>query len=646
MKTRFLFGCILLFCSFFPGLRAQDTEFWFVAPHMSESTAGPYNIPLNRPAFLAISNNTFQTATIKITMYNGGSPIILDRTIASGSLYKLDFDTTDDYTNNKVNIKHIENPRGSAGGVTEFGVHVESDVRVTASYVFNHTESRDIFSLKGSKALGTQFYVPMQSDNAVQTGGYSGACDQIDIVATVDGTVVTVVPKATVRIGTSDSSAANTPITQTLDKGQTLKIMEYTVNSGSLTGTSITATQPIAVTVTEDLVHGDTSGDQIVPVASLGTRYIVPRGYRTDTGLERFYLMATEAGTNVNVYATVGATAPTTQISLTAAGQAARYTFPTAANAVYVESNKPVYVYQRTGYGEEGAALLPSVYSIGQTKMSFYQVSGYASSSNPLVQKGFLVFRTGTQAGFRITYGSGQPAAMSLSPLDIPNVPEWKIARFDFSAAPSDGQVIKIENEQSAFALGYITGNVTNNDSYGYFSAFGEFEFPAITYMCGSAVTIQGGYAKSYEWSFKGEVISTESSIVATEEGEYTLVMNQDPNIVTATAIVQKVNAGVVSPADTVICTGMSPGTLSVSGASELAGTQYQWQYSYDNENWTDITSGATSPAYAPGPLTQTTWYRRGMTSDYCALAYTYALKVRVSPCTLPVNPHLMIRYR
>ena len=195
--------------------------------------------------------------------------------------------------------------------------------------------------------------------------------------------------------------------------------------------------------MTEDLVNGDTSGDQIVPVASLGTRYIVPRGYRTSTSLERFYLVATEADTDVDVYATVGASTPTYSFTDLTAGQTVRYNFPTTANAVYVESSKPFYVYHRTGYAEEGAALLPSVYSIGQTQMSFYQVSS-SISTYPIVQKGFLVFRTGTEAGFRITYGSGSPSAMSLEPLDIPNVAEWKIARFDFNTAPSAGQIIKV----------------------------------------------------------------------------------------------------------------------------------------------------------------------------------------------------------
>jgi hypothetical protein len=163
--------------------------------------------------------------------------------------------------------------------------------------------------------------------------------------------------------------------------------------------------------------------------------------------------------------------------------------------------------------------------------------------------------------------------------------------------------------------------------------------------MCGSSVTLEGGYAKDYLWTFPDGHTESTSSITATQEGVYMLEMNQDPNIVTASTIVQKVNAGVISPGEQVICTGETPAPLTVTGASELSGTQYQWQFSLDNVNWTNL-GGAISSTYQPGALTQTTWYRRGMTSDLCVMAYTYAVKVRISSCTLPVNPHLMGRYR
>ncbi|MDR1356581.1 MAG: hypothetical protein LBJ58_02795 [Tannerellaceae bacterium] len=631
LKVKFLSTCLL--AASLTGLRAQDTEFWFVAPHMSEQLAA--GIPLNRPAFLAISNGNYQAANVTVTRYNGANASLVNTTtIPAGGLYKLDF-TSD------LDMKTIENPRGLAGSVTEFGIHITSSVPVTAYYMHNHTDSRDIFTLKGHQALGTLFYVPMQSDNAQMTGGYVGACDQIDIVATADGiTNVTVTPKAAIRLGTSTSSAANTPISRNLNKGETLKIMEYTPNSGSLTGTKIVATQPVAVTVTEDLVGGDTSGDQIVPVTSLGTRYIVPRGPQTNASSERFYIVGAYDGTKVDLY-TSGSTPTVSQLPLSA-GQAYRYTFNSSVNAVYVDATQPVYIYQRSGFGEEGAAILPSVYAIGQTEMSFYQVQGEH-------ELGFLLFRSGKGGDFKVSYGSVVNATLNTgSAIAIPNVSEWQMARFSLLSA-ANNQVVTIRNSESPFSFGYIAANTSRNNMglYGYFSAFGTFEFSDTTWMCGNSVTIEGGYARDYLWTYPdGVTTATTSSITVTQEGVYTLVMAQDPNVVTATTYVKKVNAGTVSPASQAFCSSGTSVPLTVSGAIEPPGTTYLWQTSADNSTWTNI-NGATSATYSPGTLTasgtetRTVYYRRGMTSDYCAMAYTYAASIIVG--AIPAAPSISV---
>ena len=513
---------ILLFtCSYSIISFAQDTEYWFVAPHNSEQVVAGYE--LNRPVFLAISNPNPSVATISISI--GGTPIASNVAIAANGFYKKDFTSL-------TEARQIQNPRGLAGSVTKYGVHITSDIPVTAYYMVNHTDSRDIYTLKGSSALGTNFYAPMQSDNKCTTGSYTGACDQIDIVATEDNTAVTVTPKATIRIGTSGSSAANTPYTKTLNKGETLKIMEYTVNSGSLAGSSIVSNKPVAVTVTEDLVCGDTSGDQIVPVTSLGTCYVVAKGYMT-TNADRVYLVGTAANTTVTINNGSG-----TNITKTLqAGDSYVYYFSTYAssNAIYIEASSPIYVYQRTGYNEEGAALLPSMYSISQNKVSYHQIKAHH-------EKGVLIFRTGTEAGFTITYGGltyPLSSITTISPINIPGATEWKCARFDLPAAAND-KVVTISSSKGIFSFGYIAANypTNNSTSYGYLTAFGDFKFPEITYKCvGQPVTLTAGYAKSYRW-WKGRAtdinpttIGTGNSYVvpADQEGYYSVEIDLDP---------------------------------------------------------------------------------------------------------------------
>jgi hypothetical protein len=632
--------CFCLLSGLFTGLRAQDTDFWFVAPHMSDDTDGTIRY---YPAFLAISNNTDQTAHSVITIYNGGSLITLRDTIAPGGFAKHDFNTP-------TTIMQVVNPRNRAGNVVEYGIHITSDVTVSAYYMHNQAGSRDIWTLKGSQALGTLFYVPLQSDNAA-ANTWTGI-DQVDIVATEDDTEVEITPKGNIRLydATGESYtviAAGTIIRDTMNMGETLKLSEYTQNeSPTLTGTKIASDKPIAVTVTEDGAGGDTSGDQIVPVSSLGTRYVVPRGYRTNVALERFYLVAAYPGTTVNIYASTISPNPDATISLANPGDAARYTFPTGANAVYVEASQPVYLYHRTGYAEEGAALIPSVYAIGQTQLSFLQVAGQD------VQKGFLFFRTGAEGGFTISYGSVANEPMDLTGTidDVPNEPDWKVSRFNLPGAAT-GLVVTIKSSQSPFSFGYITGGTSNNNSYGYFSAFGTFEFPDTTYMCGNSVTLQGGYALSYLWTYPdGVTTAITPSITVTQEGFYTLEMNQDPNLLVATTYVKKVNAGTVSPASQFVCEGNQPATLTVAEPADgLSGAPFQWQSSTDGTTWTNIT-GATAATYSPGILnapsgiTQSIYYRRGATSSYCGIAYSNAVEVKVSPCAVIVNPHLRTR--
>jgi hypothetical protein len=491
----------------------------------------------------------------------------------------------------------------------------------------------------------------MQSDNAVTSNnGRWGGYDQVDIVATEDATTVEIIPEARTRFYTSatsyDSIPAKTPIILTMNRGETFKLHEYGLDEmPSLTGTRITSDKPVAVTVTEDMVGGDTSGDQIVPIPSLGTRYVVPRGYLTPgnisiyapNAVERFYIIGAYNNTTVNIYASGSTPSATTQLN---AGQAYRYTFPTAANAIYVEATEPVYIYQRTGSGEEGAALLPSVYASGQTQVSFFQVGNAAP-----FQKGFLLFRSGAQGSFTLSYGSTN-VPLSLTPLDVPNVPDWKIARFDLPAVPTNGRIVTIRSSQSPFSFGYITGAYAGNNSYGYFTAFGNFELPDTTYMCGNSITLDGGYAMNYLWTYPGGVTTaTTPSITVTEEGQYTLVMNQDPNVLVATTYVKKINAGTAAPASQFVCEGNAVTTLTVAGASEIAGAPFQWQSSADNLTWTNIT-GATSANYDPGVLsapdgvTHSIYYRRGVISNYCA-AYSNSVEIKVSPCAVIINPHL-----
>ena len=84
------------------------------------------------------------------------------------------------------------------------------------------------------------------------------------------------------------------------------------------------------------------------------------------------------------------------------------------------------------------------------------------------------------------------------------------------------------------------------------------------------------------------------------------------------------------------LCSGQIPlisltsASAATSGCSILPTSSYQWQSSTDSSTWTPIV-GATSAAYTvPSAVSQTTWYRRGVTDQCGATGNTLPVKITV----------------
>ncbi|WP_310393969.1 gliding motility-associated C-terminal domain-containing protein [Hymenobacter sp.] len=103
-------------------------------------------------------------------------------------------------------------------------------------------------------------------------------------------------------------------------------------------------------------------------------------------------------------------------------------------------------------------------------------------------------------------------------------------------------------------------------------------------------------------------------------------------NVVTIT-VVPALAAGTIA-ADQALCAGVAPAPLT-SETSATGGTgsvDYQWEFSLDNITWTLI-GGATGPAYAPGALNATTYFRRQVSSGTaCAPAFSNVVTITVTP--------------
>jgi RHS repeat-associated protein len=90
----------------------------------------------------------------------------------------------------------------------------------------------------------------------------------------------------------------------------------------------------------------------------------------------------------------------------------------------------------------------------------------------------------------------------------------------------------------------------------------------------------------------------------------------RNSNIVQVAVQTVVFNPGVISPYTSVVSSGSSPtltGTAANGGTS--ATYTYQWQQSYDEISWTNI-SGATSTSYTPPSMSRTTYFRRFVTNN------------------------------
>jgi len=94
-----------------------------------------------------------------------------------------------------------------------------------------------------------------------------------------------------------------------------------------------------------------------------------------------------------------------------------------------------------------------------------------------------------------------------------------------------------------------------------------------------------------------------------------------------------------------VICDGEKP--VKLTGSTPEGGKEpyrYQWQYSTDNENFTDITLNGTAQDYEPVALKNTTWFRRKVSGGVCAADISTAIQITVNPLPqIPTSSNLTI---
>jgi len=205
-----------------------DTEFWFVAPEIWANHG-------DAPILLRFS--TLDEAA-EVTVDQPANPGFPPQSLSIPATGTATLDLT-------AWLGIIENKPSNQ--VLTKGLRIVSTAPISVYYEVNHSLNTDIFTLKGDAALGTQFYAPFQNN---LTNNFTQSTAGIDVIATTDGTEVTVVPTENLN-----GHPAGVAFSFTLNAGETYGMRASATNGpGHPSGTLITSNHPIAVTVSDDSV--------------------------------------------------------------------------------------------------------------------------------------------------------------------------------------------------------------------------------------------------------------------------------------------------------------------------------------------------------------------------------------------------------
>lgn len=447
MRKHFLGILFLLICCTNYLAAQVDTAFWFAVPSLSEH------------CYLADYHLMFSSynedANVRISM--PATPSFTPKTfsIAKHSFY--DYVLAADYTSAESTFSvpyHV---------ISQRGLLIESDAPISCYFQIT-MQNGEAYTLKGDKALGTDFVLLMQNGHtnglASTSTLYTNAYSSLQIVATEDNTAVTINPTAN-----SGNSCNTSVINITLNKGETYALRACSKAGAShIAGTVIHSNKPIAVNSTDDTVRptggkADLAGDQLVPIDYWDTEYIAVSRRNSFEGLYIF----SRASTNV----TLG---DGTIHSL----NAGEVLFVSLANkdVEWISSTEPIGIYHLTGINEVAGTILPGLHCTGSQEI-FYKRQAF--SVRMLLH---IVIRT---SNINSMYLNDSQIASSNFHIVNGTGGEWSYANIEVTDLVPLNSSAKISSSNGLFQLGIMdfmrTLDPDNNSvascTYGYFSNYG-----------------------------------------------------------------------------------------------------------------------------------------------------------------------------
>ncbi|MCT4588976.1 MAG: T9SS type B sorting domain-containing protein [Carboxylicivirga sp.] len=479
-------------------------EFWFAAPDITVDH-GDEPIVFR---ITAIETN----ANVTVSMPADGGRVIKNLTINAQTQERIDLNknVVENRPSNRVNNK---------------GILITSDADITVYYEVANGVNPDKFTLKGPNGLGDEFFIPSQ--NTYQNKILSPkATEKADIVATEDGTKVTIIPTVNI-VG----HAAGVEYTITLNRGQTYSLENRNDGSptSSMAGTYISSDKDIAVTISDDSVWQgrgfgpyDLIGDQMIPTSMIGTEYIAVNPNPDSRTINKVYVLATEDDTYISVvYETDRVTKRLNK------GEQADLDID--GNALFIDADKPVYAYQlaslwNTSGNEMGSAILPSTSCTGSRTVSFVRTFNLEFWVQLLTQQKNL-----SSFVFRDQNGNVRNDLDAITWEEVKGtdtgLPEETWYSGIIQLGITTGAPHTIENTNGLFHMSVLDEN-QGSTSYGYFSSYGQLRLEGPTQECqGNQIILRTAEPmKSYNWfsELTGNVVqSTDPTFAVTQSGKY-----------------------------------------------------------------------------------------------------------------------------
>lgn len=397
----------------------------------------------------------------------------------------------------------------------------------------NHAE---VITSKGTVGLGKEFYTGhLLSTYENNTSNNKLRSHFISFMASENNTYVTI---SNPRF-TFDDQISNT-FTVALQKGQSYTLSADFLKNGSKTynnttinyinGTHLTSNKPIAVTTgtwTGGADNGskrDVGIDQIVPIEIIGEEYVIVRGFGKDH-MENVIVIATEDNTNLYIN---GSSTSDFNISTKGYYEIIPESYYSANNNMYIQSDKPVYVYQSLA-GSNNDATSGMVFQPRVTCNASKQVQiSFANDNNVLAANPTvtLVTQSGSVVKINGTTINGANSVTGNPYWETYSISESNLLTYN---PGTDGNYYITSTGALNAALVVESNQVGGG---GYYSGFGtvpEVKIEMIAEnsgLCGDNVKFTALGYTDYQWYKDGNLLVGENDSVyySNEPGRYKVV--------------------------------------------------------------------------------------------------------------------------